>query len=440
MSYLTKYGTMWGDVPQTVGRIFWVSAGATTIVDGRTVTASDDNDGLSPERPLRTINRAWNLVTANANDVIALMRGAHDIGTETGITADIAGVRMTGIFAGGNPSRKRVTLETSTNDQIVNVTAADIEIDNIEFVVSADQTGAACVDFSADADGLYIHDCSFDFTAGTAATTILGIDAIGAANDVTIRDCTFLVDGAFGAGVDMTGVLDGFVSNCHFLQSAGTWAAAITAGAATDRVIIDNCHFTATNAAVMTTAVSGTGATIASGVRILPNCSYGDRVRGKANNFDAGESEGFSNIALGQTQYLRNAITMASGTTGSVATHETFTVTGAVRVRLMFECTTTLTGATATISYGEETAGTSIIAATTGTDIIAGELWYDTTPTTSADAFGTAVFDRVIVNGADLGYAVATAALSGGVMVFHCWWEPLSPDGLVVTADGTGTL
>ena len=49
--------------------------------------------------------------------------------------------------------------------------------------------------------------------------------------------------------------------------------------------------------------------------------------------------------------YLAVSITFAAATTGSVATHEILTVTGAVRVRILAECTVNVVGA-GTIELG----------------------------------------------------------------------------------------
>lgn len=146
--------------------------------------------------------------------------------------------------------------------------------------------------------------------------------------------------------------------------------------------------------------------------------------------------EGFSKNSA---NYGSVAITFAAGTTGSVASHEILTVTGLVRLRIWAECTVNLAGATATIELGDETTSNSIIAQTTATDIDAGELWYDATPTTAIDSFGTVVLDKV-VNALDIGYTVGTAAISAGAITFHYVYEPLNATGAVVAADGTGTL
>lgn len=302
MSYLTRWGGIWGSIPQTAGRVFWVSPSASYTVDGRSYDASDDNDGLSPERALRRLNRALALVTANVGDVIALLPGTHSVantaGTATSAAANVAGVTIWGVDAGkGNPYRKRVLLQGVLTDQTLNVTAADIEIANIGFIGNATQTGSAYVDFSAAASGLYVHNCLFDFTAATASTSILGLDATGAAAQICVEDCTFISDGAFGAGLDLTATIDSLTRNCYFFAQAGTWAAALTTGAATDRCFIDNCRFLDFNGTI-TAGIDGTGATIADGVTVT-NCRFGENVTVPIDNFDAGECQISENYDFG---------------------------------------------------------------------------------------------------------------------------------------------
>jgi len=138
MAFLTKYGTLWGAIPQTAGRIFWVAPAASYTVDGRAYIASDDNDGLSPERALVTIDRAWNLVAANVGDVIVALPGTHS--PSASIAADVAGVTLMGLPSGaGNMMRQKTAIAAVTGDQNINVTAADIEIAFLHLVpVTAD--------------------------------------------------------------------------------------------------------------------------------------------------------------------------------------------------------------------------------------------------------------------------------------------------------------
>ena len=132
------------------------------------------------------------------------------------------------------------------------------------------------------------------------------------------------------------------------------------------------------------------------------------------------------------------SITFAALTTGSVATHEILTVTGLVRLRIAAVCTVNVAGS-GSIQLGVEGATNALIAATTGTDLDAGEIWDDATPTTAYDTFANVVFDSVI-NGLDVGYEITTDTLTGGNVTFYYWWEPLNSTGAVVAADGTGTL
>lgn len=123
----------------------------------------------------------------------------------------------------------------------------------------------------------------------------------------------------------------------------------------------------------------------------------------------------------------------------TVATHTLFVVTGAVRARILCVCTETVTSAGAgTMQLGVTGATNAIIAATDPTLIAIGEVWDDATPTTVFEPFATALLDWV-TNGIDIGYEVVGNALTDGLLVFHCWWEPLDTTG-VVTAGAGGPL
>jgi len=295
MSFLTKFGSLWGAVPQTCGRVFWVAAGDSFTVEGKAYPASDGNDGLSPERPLRHANRAWALCTANAGDIIMLLPGTHTAaiadGTATSIAANVAGVTMMGLpsISGGNMLRNRALLNIAAADETVNVTAADIEIAHISFVGVASQTAIATLNYSAAANRLYIHDCLVDVTAQTISTSILGFDATGAAQHCVFERCHFITDGAFGAMIDLTATLDTLVQDCVFTHTTGTLASAITCGAATDRTTIRRNTFN-DSAGTISSGVNGTGATIAGGCLLSYNYG-GVTVTALASGWTSGEAE-----------------------------------------------------------------------------------------------------------------------------------------------------
>lgn len=292
-TYAAYHRSVWGQIPTTAGRVFWVAPTASYSIDGESFSASDGNDGLSPARALLTPDRAWNLVTANVGDVIVLLPGAHS--TAASIAADIAGVTMTGLPSGaGNGLKQKATLGAVTGDQCVNVTAADIEIAYIHFIpITAD----SAVDFTAAADRLHIHHCSVDMATPAASTGTIGFDAIGAASNVLLDNNYFECDGAQGAAIVATALLDSLIERNIFALSTGTWAAAVVTGAATDRLMIRDNDFLASNA-TMTIGVNGTAATIASGVTLLRNY-FASSVTVGIDGFGAGEADIAENYAMG---------------------------------------------------------------------------------------------------------------------------------------------
>lgn len=294
MAWLTKYGSYWGVIPETSGDIYWVSPTDTYTLQTRTYSASDGHDGLSPERGLRTIDRAWNLVTANAGDIILLLPGTHTVQT-TSVAADIAGVSMFGLPGGlGNVARQKTVLTTDiTGDEILNVTAANIEMG---YFTLRPITASDALDLTAAADNFHMHHFGFDLQTPAVSTATIGI-TLAAANYVLLEDFFVECDGAQGDAIVATGALDSLIRNFTLYLSAGTWASAILCGAATNRLLIEKGSFLCAGTAI-TVGVNGTGATIARGVAVQ-DCRFSDLVTVAIDNFDAGECEIAENYQLG---------------------------------------------------------------------------------------------------------------------------------------------
>lgn len=133
-----------------------------------------------------------------------------------------------------------------------------------------------------------------------------------------------------------------------------------------------------------------------------------------------------------------------SATWNTVATHETHTVTGAVRCLILPEIKTSLTsGGAATLDFGIETAGTGLIIQAAVAALTANKFWVAATPIgatrVNSLATNTGPLDCFVSGGLDLGYAVGTAAMTAGRIDFHTWWAPLDVNGLVTPGLG-GTL
>jgi len=124
--------------------------------------------------------------------------------------------------------------------------------------------------------------------------------------------------------------------------------------------------------------------------------------------------------------------TFSSGAgTGNVGTVALFTVTGCIRGKLIARCTTNMAGATATIEVGVTGSTAGLIAQTTATNLIAPELWNDTSPDKAIELMTTA--PEYIING-NIFVTVGTANLTGGVIEFTLLWSPVSTNGAVVSA------
>lgn len=165
-----------------------------------------------------------------------------------------------------------------------------------------------------------------------------------------------------------------------------------------------------------------------------------------------GRFEGAALPAYDTSHYLAVTVDF-DGTTGaghwglSGETDEVLTVTGAVRIRLLMECTDTCTGTDGgTIALWAGTSEDVILAATVintegadNTNLDSGEIWLDTSPTEHTAIGASGFFDFVVVGGLDVGLDCQVQDIADGTIVFHVWWTPLDATGNVV-AGGGGTL
>ncbi len=120
--------------------------------------------------------------------------------------------------------------------------------------------------------------------------------------------------------------------------------------------------------------------------------------------------------------------------TGAVS-YAAFTVTGLVAVQIVGYQTTILTDHVDSTSVGTATSAGGLIVATPANTLRAagvGAIWVDATPA----KFESALFPatrHLIGAGEDIA-VVGTANITGGVVLLHCFWKPISADGNLVAA------
>jgi len=145
-------------------------------------------------------------------------------------------------------------------------------------------------------------------------------------------------------------------------------------------------------------------------------------------------------ISSNEAFKVENTITFAAATTGSVATHTLFNVTGNVLVTVCGVVDTTLNSAGApTISIGTAANTAAIIASTTAKNLADGDVWVDATDTRVGVGYlySDGVSEVGVINdGADITYTIASATVTAGVIDFYCLWRPLSSDGKVTDGNG----
>lgn len=294
---MTKFGGFWGFIPITTGRAFFVAPSTSYTIEGQAYDASDDNDGLSPERAVRTVNRAIALATASVGDVIVLLPGAHSVSATIAVSK--AGLTITGIpsgrrytaLRGSHGSKRMRTTITSTGTAgiIFTVSAADVEISDIH--LSPPAAGGRGISLTAAADRLFVHDCTFAMQA-TASVTTFGITLpAGVTGDVTadllVRNCYFVsgapgASGANGPAINVLTTAHGLVieQSTFELQGTAAWADAILSSTPGSLgLLVRDCDFIAPTktTTVITDGIDATGMTVDGSV-VAFRCYFGESI------------------------------------------------------------------------------------------------------------------------------------------------------------------
>jgi hypothetical protein len=127
------------------------------------------------------------------------------------------------------------------------------------------------------------------------------------------------------------------------------------------------------------------------------------------------------------TEYRAESTITFANTTGTVPV---FTVTGMVQIKLVPECTTNVASAAAAdIELGVSTDPNAMIAATTATDLDATNIWIDASPDSNIEALSTS--RDYIIGNSDNVIMTLSGQVDSGVLVFRCFWKPISTDGMV---------
>jgi hypothetical protein len=264
MGYMTKYGSFWGVIPVTSGRVFWVAPSASYTVEGRAYPASDNNDGLSPERALLTLNQAVANATASVGDVIVLLPGSHSWAVQGSISK--AGLTVTGIPSGkGHPERQRTSVTLSAADEILGITAARVEVAHIHFVAV---TAQAAIEVSA--NHAYIHDCSFDMFTAAANTATIGIASIASITNLRVENCYFESQDAQGPYMQLDNVSYGYMKGIQTRHKGSTALAdgfQCTTGAVD--IVFENVRMVSGTSGVVTDSFDWTGSTTDGGLQLL---------------------------------------------------------------------------------------------------------------------------------------------------------------------------
>ena len=174
-----------------------------------------NNDGLTPDKALATVDAAVGKCTASRGDTIFVLPGhAENLASATALALDVAGVRVVGIGEGNLIP----TFSTTAAAGCIAISAANVTLQHVRLLANFETGTTAAITLSAAADGCTLRDVEFRDTSATFE---------------------FLVHVSVA-----TTVTDLLITKCSFVTAAGSLTNAILfAGTSTDCVIEDSYFF-----------------------------------------------------------------------------------------------------------------------------------------------------------------------------------------------------
>lgn len=338
MGYLTKFGTVWGVIPETCGNVFFVapvsSTSTTYNVEGTAYNASDGNDGRSPERALATITQAITNCTANNGDMIVCLPGVHNLTSAAlqnaagNIAFSKAGISIVGLprffdysLPGTGQIQPLTTITAPAATIACSVTAADITFSNLRILPGTTKAG---IDFTTAANRLTVRGCFFDIATVAGNSGVKGLAATGATQApvrLSVTNCTFEEDNtgtSHGVALDVGASTAFIVKACDF-HNLGTgagvaaWTAAVQVNDVAHGMFRDNDFYTLLgSAAAITGGIKGVSMTGASELMCWGN-RFGVTVTSPITGFAGADVDLLNNYVA----------TVAGGTGGTLITSTT---------------------------------------------------------------------------------------------------------------------
>lgn len=453
-------------VPETTGRILFVDSTNTAN------KGDDTNHGNTPQAPFATIDFAIGQCTASRGDIIKVLPGHTETLTAAGaINLDVAGVTIEGL--GEGRSRPTITLASAVTASIdfnaascilknividmtgidnigqgggsaggIRLLAADCVVMNCELIIAT--TGNQVRNAIGASTSAHRSKVINNLIAGSATAGPLSAINVSGAGAITVDGLEISYNRIIGdfstaaININMTDIARNFFIHDNTIIASGSNEPSliIVVGAGSSGIVAYN-QMAGTNL----TNIYSPGLVDAKGFVNVENYGYdidtsgllgvplpivGTQLPANVSTLDQILGQEFSFL---QANYLVVTADFSSATWNTIGTHEILTVPAqGLRIIIVPEIVTTLTsGGAATLSLGEEAAGTSIIGATAVAALTAGKFWLTATP---AAAFAkTSVIDR-IVHTLDIGFAVAAFAFTGGRIDFHIWTVPVTNNGI----------
>lgn len=197
----------------------------TVFVDS--ATGASGNDGLTPDSPVATVAQALLLCTASRGDRIVLFPGHTETLGASGLAVNVAGVEVIGLGRGS----MRPAFTLSTTDAKIAVSVANVRLANFRLTCSIDEVVSAV---SVTAANCEID--AVDYFETSTFQLIQFLLTTAAADGITVKNCRHTAATAAGSAqkwIQLVGVDDCLICDNTFNLTLNNAAGSVTISGST---------------------------------------------------------------------------------------------------------------------------------------------------------------------------------------------------------------
>lgn len=234
-------GGQWVNNEKPGGAVFFVGGGT---VASKGIGASNTNNGLTPEKPLSTIDKGITKCVSGRGDTVVVLPGEVTITSAVAIAKD--DVTLTGFTVTGPKSRNPtiLTLATGADLEMVSIDAANVIFENMTIKNTASAGDSFWIDVgdTTASPGTILRNLFIDCEGGESTGNQIRIGDGTTVSDYCLIDGCVLYD-YDDVGITISDASEGcMIRNCDIYDNVSANNGLTGISIAADHTIVEDCY------------------------------------------------------------------------------------------------------------------------------------------------------------------------------------------------------